>query len=168
MLTARVDNLQKALDQANQQLGQMTNVSPSGPSAKDMQDRIDRLEKQLADMHRPQSAPTRAASVALSDSEVVTVAPAKAAAHKHKTAKPVAHKAKPAKKAHQVAAKESAPSSWILRAAVPGQAWVASDATSHDLKQVQVGDTLTGIGRITAIQQQGDQWIVKGSKGSIQ
>jgi hypothetical protein len=57
---------------------------------------------------------------------------------------------------------------WVLRAAMPGQAWVSTTPTSRELKQLQVGDTLEGIGKITAIQQQGNNWVVQGTKGLIQ
>ncbi len=174
MLTVRIDNLQNALDQANQQLGQMTNVlaassgigaSPTSP-AKDLQDRIDKLEQKIATMNAVSSTP--AAASPSSSISGIDVAPQPRKAAVVSVSRPKAtHKT-----AHQHVKKapveDKAESNWVLRAASPGQAWVATSATSHDLKQVQVGDKLTGIGRVTAIQKQGDAWIVRGTKGSIQ
>lgn len=169
-LNARIDTLQKALDQANQQLGQVTNMvaasaSPSSaPSSKEMQDKIDRLEQQVASLSR--AAPALSVPATSTDegiSEPKPMAPAHTHAHAHKAVhKTPAHK--------PVVKKVAAPAApqWVLRAATPGQAWVASDETSHDLKPVKVGDELAGIGRVTAIQQQDGNWIVQGSKGKIQ
>ena len=176
-LNTRIDSLQKALDQANQQLGQVTNMvaanaSPSSssiagapPVAKDVQDRLDKLEQQLAELQHPApglSAPPSSSAAPLSVENVV--APSKTVSHtsKHKAVHKVAHK--PVRKAPVA---KPGPQ-WVLRAATPGQAWVADSATSHDLKQLQVGDQLAGIGRVTAIQQQDGNWVVQGTKGKIQ
>ena len=174
-LTARIDNLQKALDQATQQLGQVTNMvaattttattSPASSNNKELEDKIDRLEQQIAAMNR--AAP-------------VTVATE--SAPKPVMTAPVYHRPAPHKVVHKIVKKPSvevekdalppAPTppaqTWVLRAAMPGQAWVATSATSHDLKAVHVGDTLPGVGRVTAIQDQNGSWSVKGTTGSIQ
>ena len=173
MLTARIDNLQNALDQANQQLGQMTNVlaassgigASSTASAKDLQDRINKLEQKIATMNAVSLTPTAASPSSGIFGIDVSPPPRKAVASVprlkavHKTSRQHVKRAP---------VEDQAESNWILRAASPGQAWVATSATTHELKQVQVGDKLSGIGRVTAIQKQGDAWIVRGTKGSIQ
>jgi intracellular multiplication protein IcmG len=171
MLASRVDSLQKALDQANQQLGQMTsalaassnaNAAPA-PLPKDLQDRLDRIEQRIATLG---AGPTP-----LAQASVVTpqAAPEATPVHKHSTA--AKHKAP-----HVVAHKKGAPATqktasagkWVLRAASPGHAWVSQGLTSHNLKEIHVGDSISGIGKITAIAAQGDQWVVRGTKGTIQ
>ncbi len=55
---------------------------------------------------------------------------------------------------------------WELRAAQPGKAWV-SQKGREDLQPVVVGDTLSGLGRITSISFNNNRWIVSGQNGSI-
>ncbi|NDC56090.1 MAG: hypothetical protein EBZ69_04675, partial [Alphaproteobacteria bacterium] len=57
--------------------------------------------------------------------------------------------------------------SWILRSATRTEAWVARDIDTTQLQRVQVGDTLPGIGRITAIQRDDKRWVVQGTQGAI-
>lgn len=55
---------------------------------------------------------------------------------------------------------------WVLKGAQPGRAMVARSG-EDDIQNVAVGDTLPGIGRITAITYQDGKWVVEGVKGSI-
>jgi len=64
------------------------------------------------------------------------------------------------------AAPKSKTVQWELRAAQPGKAWVAQKGRD-DLQPVIVGDTLSGLGRITSISYVNNGWIVTGQKGSI-
>ena len=171
-LIARIDELQKQLNQANQQLGQVTNMvaasvntASAAPVSKDMQDRLDKMEQQIAALNpRPAAAPTSHVT------GIVLGAP-KPVAPAVKPYHPTPNKTKIAQ-AHRPVGKKAgkrfeSPPVWVLRAAVPGQAWVASNATSRDLRPVKVGDMLQGIGRVTAIQQQEGGWIVRGVQGVI-
>lgn len=65
-----------------------------------------------------------------------------------------------------VASAHSAKPSWELRAVSDGVAWLGRPGDVA-LTSVQVGDKLAGIGRVTAIRQQGDAWIVVGTQGKI-
>jgi len=56
--------------------------------------------------------------------------------------------------------------SWELRAAQPGRAWISKPGT-RDMQGVQVGQTISGLGRITAITFQGGRWAVIGTQGQI-
>jgi len=58
------------------------------------------------------------------------------------------------------------PQTWELRSAADGVAWVSRPA-DNQLYRVSVGDELPGVGRVTAIRQQGDSWIVVGTTGQI-
>lgn len=55
---------------------------------------------------------------------------------------------------------------WVLKAAKPGKAWV-SRAGNPNIQGVVVGDTLPGIGRVTAISFNGGRWVVQGTSGRI-
>jgi hypothetical protein len=176
-LTARLDDLQKSLNQETQQLGQVTNMvaantAASPTSSKDLQDRLDKIEQQLAKLHHPapvlatpSSLPGAApvAEEAQSAAAPVSSHPAKHAKHHAAARKARSHVQ------HAIEANTSAPAQpiWVLRAASPGQAWVADSVTSRDLKALHVGDSLPGVGRVTAIQQQGGAWIVQGTGGTV-
>lgn len=57
-------------------------------------------------------------------------------------------------------------SGWVLKGAQPGRAMVAK-AGERDLHPVVVGDTLLGIGRVTAIMYQDGKWQVIGTEGKV-
>ena len=56
--------------------------------------------------------------------------------------------------------------SWVLKGAQPDQATVAK-AGESDSRTVRVGDTLPGIGRITAVEYKDGRWAVIGTQGRI-
>ena len=179
-LTVRIEDLQKKLDQTSTQLNQVANVvtanmgiDNSDAKTKDLQDRLDKLERRVT----ANAAPALSAPAALPPSVVVSpiasapqvVVPAAAV---HKQAHKVEHKAhaESHKKAHRVAsvAKTPAAPAWVLRAATPVQAWVATSSASRELKPLRVGDTFDGIGQVVSIQQRDGNWVVEGTKGIIQ
>lgn len=55
---------------------------------------------------------------------------------------------------------------WQLRSAQPGKAIVMRKG-GNDFQTVEVGNTLSGIGRITSIQIENGQWVVRGTQGVI-
>jgi intracellular multiplication protein IcmG len=55
---------------------------------------------------------------------------------------------------------------WVLRSAQRGKA-VLSPRGSSDLRTVEVGDTLSGLGRITAIDLENGRWVVRGTQGTV-
>ena len=56
---------------------------------------------------------------------------------------------------------------WVLKSAKPGVAWIAEKG-SQELKTVAVGDSVSGLGRITAItQDESGKWRVDGTRGKI-
>ncbi len=71
------------------------------------------------------------------------------------TPKPVAPKTAP-----------KAPIQWVLKGAQPGRAMVSRPGES-EMRNVAVGDTLPGIGRITGISYQDGRWLVQGTEGRI-
>jgi len=77
-----------------------------------------------------------------------------------------AEKTKP-KKIKPVSVKKPKPApSWTLRSAQTGKAVIALKGT-QDLQSVAVGDTVKGLGRITAIEQENGVWIVRTTQGSV-
>ena len=96
--------------------------------------------------------------------EPITAAPVLKTAHV--TARHAAKKA--VRKAHHGAkAQGKASGKWVLRAATPNAAWIAKGESATDLRRVKVGDTVPGLGKVRAIKQAGDSWVVVGSKGSL-
>ena len=145
-LTAQVATLQQSLDQALDKLNHVSaTVTPAGEP--------------------PLKAGAVSVTTAYSDSTAV---------HPHHTTahKAVAHpRTALAKAAHkQAVAKTAAVKAphWVLRAAVPGEAWIATSADTPDLRHVKVGDSVTGLGQITAITSTGMGWIVQGTLGSAE
>jgi hypothetical protein len=55
----------------------------------------------------------------------------------------------------------------VIRAAMPGEAWVAKDATTRELRPVHIGDQLPGVGRVQAIHQNGDIWVIEGTEATL-
>lgn len=55
---------------------------------------------------------------------------------------------------------------WELRSAQPGKATL-SQKGSNDLKTVEIGTFLSGIGHIQSIQIENGLWVVRGTKGTI-
>ena len=84
-------------------------------------------------------------------------------------AKPAVKKAakpKPAKVSAKKPAATASSGRWELRAAQPGRAWVSRPG-ERDMQSVEVGQSLTGIGRVTAILYQNGRWTVQGTSGQI-
>jgi len=57
-------------------------------------------------------------------------------------------------------------SSWELKAAQPGKAWIVKKG-SNKIEPINVGDRIEGLGRIQAISMQGSKWVVKGTQKTI-
>lgn len=57
-------------------------------------------------------------------------------------------------------------SSWVLRAAQPGVAWV-SQGMEAPITRVSVGENIPGIGTVQSVSKQGALWVVIGSNGRI-
>lgn len=56
-------------------------------------------------------------------------------------------------------------SGYALRAAQPDSAWVSTP--DGNLRQLRVGESVPGLGTVTAIKQSGGQWTVQTSNGNI-
>jgi tetrahydromethanopterin S-methyltransferase subunit G len=173
-LDGRMDDLQKSIEQTSQQISQVasmvaataTSASNAAAENKATEDRLDKIEQEVGQLRHP--APVLAApSVQPGDQPVAPMAADTAPVRKHKAVH-VASLRHVSHHHHATTVVSAEMPSWVLRAASPGQAWVASSSTSHDLTQLHVGDSLGSVGRVTAIQQQDDgSWMVQGTKGVI-
>lgn len=167
-LSARLDDMQKTLAQVTEQLTQVStrlSATPADSEARAMQDRLAKLEQQMAQKHM--AAPALVVPAAITGdgmtAPVAAVKPITRSVPQHTARYPKTKHHKEAKTATAVHS-----SHWVLRAAMPGQAWIATSADDKDLKPVHVGDTVTGIGRVTAIEaKDGDAWVIQGTKGTV-
>ncbi|MGZ9108298.1 MAG: hypothetical protein ACXW4B_05705 [Micavibrio sp.] len=55
---------------------------------------------------------------------------------------------------------------WVLKGAQPGRAMVSRPG-ENEMRTVEVGDSLPGIGKITGISYQSGRWVVQGTQGRI-
>lgn len=72
----------------------------------------------------------------------------------------------PAKPAPKKATPRPQVPNWELKAAQPGKAWIAQKGSS-ELKPVQIGDRVNGLGQIQNITFDGGRWRVIGSAKSL-
>lgn len=138
-------------------------ASASGANEEQLAAMRESFDKEMAQMREEVKKATAAASAAQAKREESapvrapqSPAPAAVAPAVPKTA------AAP----QQAAPKKSSGGAWQLKAAKPGKAWV-SRAGDSNIRGVGVGDTLDGVGRITAITFMNGRWLVKGTAGQI-
>ena len=55
---------------------------------------------------------------------------------------------------------------WVLRSASPGRATI-SPKDNNDLRQVEVGNTVPGLGKIQSISIENNRWVVRGTKSTV-
>lgn len=139
--TRRIESLEQGIENTNRQIDDLVK------SISSLEDKIETLADKQEQAAKAPPAPA-------AEAETPKPAPARAATPRPK---------KPAKTPAKAAAKAT---SWILRAAQPGRAVVASKG-SNDLKTVEVGDTLAGIGRIVSVSMENGRWVVRGTQGAL-
>ncbi|MGB4107538.1 MAG: hypothetical protein WBK55_07055 [Alphaproteobacteria bacterium] len=127
---------------------------------------IEALSKKVAELEQKlveaESAPAPAA-------EEPTPAPKKAAQPKAETPKAASSATPKAPATQQASAEPKAaakPVAWELKAAQPGKAVLFSKATG-DTRNVAVGDTVEGLGKIASISNETGRWTVLGSRGQV-
>jgi intracellular multiplication protein IcmG len=168
VLSSRIDDLQKVLAQATEQLGQISDklssvqtgaVVPAGAASSDpaLQERLNKLEQKMLQMEQHRSP--RSASVEDVYPSKTTIKP--------KTTHTKAHSGLRRTVVRLAPIVKPASQKWILRAASPEEAWIAKDAQTRELRPVHVGDSVPGVGKITAILQRGDTWSVQATNGVI-
>ena len=183
-LSGRMDDMQHSIEQAMLKLTQVSDrlatqaaapgvAAPAAPSP-ELESRLTKIEQRLAQIGQ---APTRHSSMAaMSEDDHLT---ARSASHHHKPHMPARTAQLTSRKPHHKAmATDDTPTdlpeptggnrNWVLRAASPDEAWVAKDDTTTELRAVHIGDSLPGVGRITAIRDQGGVWVLQGAQGAVQ
>lgn len=154
-------------------------AAASAPGNPAQQARIRELETRVAALEKDLAAATKRAEdaekQAAADKEAARKAGERAAkaeaTAKTATAGTDNSGAVPVRRARPrpaVAAEKPAPAPrWVLKSAKPGVAWVAAPG-SNELKAISVGETLPGIGRVTAVaKDSGGRWVVSGTKGMV-
>jgi hypothetical protein len=161
-LSARVEDLQKSLDQATQQLSQISSKLAASqtapvppPPSPALEDRLNGIEQKLMQMQN--AAPVSETQAPPMAPETETIAPPAMPRTPHKTTH------------HKMVktVRNKANVKWVLRAASPNEAWVAKDSSTPDLQPVHIGDNVPGIGLVTAIREENGLWVVDGTKGTI-
>lgn len=143
-----------------------TTSSPAPSRIAPPADDLDAALDEIAALEEP--APKAAPSAPAAEDILVPAKPTKRPdivpemKKKAEAAKPV-----PAAPAPRI---ETAPAAeaprWVLRSAQNGRA-VVSDRTTGDLRSIQIGDNLRGVGKIQSIAQVGGRWVVQGSQGQV-
>jgi hypothetical protein len=141
-----------------------------------LENKIADLERKIADMANAKPAAAAAAKPAAKPQPVtpratVTPTPVKAVSSAPPQRIEVPQKAQtPQLRAPvmgQSAAQSRVINSYVIRAARPGQAWIATSAASSDLREVRIGDTVPGLGRIQSIFLDNHGWAIVGTQATL-
>ncbi len=131
-------------------------------------DKIDQLVNSIAGLESQIKAIAVQAEKAPAVQAKPKAAPAKPkpAPAKTVTKKTTAPKAAPKPVAQAKSKPKVVATSWKLRSAQPGKATISAK-NSQDMRSVEVGQTISGLGRITSIAQENGKWVVRGTKSSV-
>lgn len=195
-LNDQIDSLKKSLDQAAQQNADLTKrletLQQDQTAANEkaaLEGRIKELEQQIATQAAAVPAPVAAKPAAKAAAPAAHRSELDMLADSSMAEPPVAEKEAQVEKAPAVSTKKKrtsvsrkksrsasrresgrssvAASGWVLRAATPDTAWVSMGADAAELRRVTVGETLSGIGKVKEIRQDGEVWTLIGTKGSV-
>lgn len=183
---SRIANLESGLHQVSGKISTLESKPAAAPNLEGVNNAIKALEEKMNTLQQAPAA--KAAEPAPASVETPVAAPADVSKIDKPTFVPAAPEpkseatpeasapavsvadtpkveaAKPAVKAPSAAPARAA--GWILRSAQPGTAMVVAK-TGGEMRTVRVGDTLSGLGRITAIEQRGSKWVVQGTQGTL-
>ncbi len=165
------ESMNKVVSRIDRMEGELTNVRDSQQASyQKLEAKVESLQKEVTALKdRPVSAELTSSPKEEKKPEIrVPVQKEKEpSVKKAETVQPAS--SKPKAVSRPAPSPKTAPSSapWELRAAQPGRAWI-SRAGAKDMQGVQVGQSVDGIGRVTAITYQNGRWTVSGTNGSIQ
>lgn len=145
-LSSRIDNIEVRISNMEQ---------ATSSKIDDLADVISALREDIADLPKNPAQPAQRPKTAGKAPEVSKTR------EKPQTENPV----KP-KRVQKPKPAPATAASWELRAAQPGKAWVSKKG-DRNMKSVQVGDRIEGVGQITAISYLSGRWIVQGTNGEI-
>ncbi len=160
-LEGKIDELLQRMEKIESDLNTVREAK--GDDTKDIEETVQSLKEEIAELRSRPAAPAPEKKAKPKKVEPKPEPVEDAAVEE--TTEEAAPAPAPAPK--KVAASKTAPTSqWELRAAQPGRAWVSPQG-SRDMQSVVVGDTLTGIGKVTGIVYQNGQWTIQGTQGAI-
>ncbi len=169
----RIANLESGLHQVSSKTSTLESKPAATVDLEGVNKTLQTLERKISDLEKTASsapAPTSAPDVATIDKPTFVPAapevnaPVPKAVSTIDTPK-VESAPKPVVKT-EPAATSARSVAWVLRSAQPGAAMVVPKA-GGDMRTVRVGDTLSGLGRIIAIEQRGSRWVVQGTQGTL-
>lgn len=167
----RITNLESGLHQVSSNISTLESKPAAVVDLQGVNDAIQALERKISGLEKTASAaPTPAQDVSKIDKPTFVPAAPEVSEPAPKTISPVdtpkvEAAPKPVVKA-EPAATAARSVAWVLRSAQPGAAMVVPKA-GGDMRTVRVGDNLSGLGRIIAIEQRGSRWVVQGTQGTL-
>ncbi|PZQ49133.1 MAG: hypothetical protein DI551_00335 [Micavibrio aeruginosavorus] len=167
-LETKLDSLLKRMDQIESDLGAVK--QGSGTSTQELEQTVAALRAEI-DTLKKRPAQVEKVVEKIVEKKSAPIADA-AEADEEPVAKPAPVRKKKVVSKPATATTSSTPKqattsgAWELRAAQPGRAWVSKPGV-RDMQGVTVGETLAGIGRVTAITYQNGRWAVVGTQGQI-
>lgn len=161
-LEGKIDTLLKRMDQIESDLG--TVKESKGEDYQQIQSTVDSLKEEITQIKQRPAASKPVREKTTPKEDIQQEASDETMASVPEEAKPAPAPA-PKKKVKKAAA-TSVSTRWELRAAQPGRAWVSKPG-ERDMQGIEVGQTLAGIGKVTAISYQNGRWTVYGTQGQI-
>lgn len=166
-LQGKIDTLLKRMDQIESDLG---SVKESKGDYQQIESTVNSLKDEISAIKDRPAPPAPAAKVhhgkPVVQEDIQPVGEATPAPEAASTDVVSSDDPKAAPVPKKKVKKASAPAKWELRAAQPGRAWVSKPG-ARDMQGVEVGQSLPGIGKITAISYQNGRWTVYGTTGQI-
>ncbi|HEU4839473.1 MAG TPA: hypothetical protein VFS88_08705 [Micavibrio sp.] len=163
----RLEELFKRIEQVESDIGSVKNSEQA--DTQDLEQMVESLKAEIAELKK-RPVPAAAEPVSSKKPAAAEEPEADEASDEvveEEAPKPAVKKAAKPKPVKTAAKKPAvATGRWELRAAQPGRAWVSRPG-ERDMQSVEVGQSLTGIGRVTAILYQNRRWTVQGTSGQI-
>lgn len=158
-VTQRLNQIEEQVKSLSSNAGAVVagggDTSALAEQIKELNDKLDRLNQQVESLdQRTTTFATELQNRSNDEPKAV-----------HREPKPVAKKAAVKKAAPKPVAKSSG-SSWELRSAQPGVAWLGKPG-SGEMSRFAIGQTAPGLGTIQSVTQEGGRWIVKTSGGTL-
>jgi hypothetical protein len=145
VLEHQIDDLTKAVDRL---ASSQSSASPAlSSTVSSLQAAVNQLQRDVKSAPRTETAATATSAPRPVASTTTTSRPANREATASQT-------------------NTSRTSNWVLRAAQDGEAWISPTAQGQ-LRHVKVGETISGLGRITAIELKNGRWVVSGTQGTV-
>jgi hypothetical protein len=168
-LEQKLEAMDAKLNEAVEKIAVLPAAAPAVDDARlaSIQKTLERLEARLDDVASAPRTASKKAEPKQEDAPYVVVTPDAPAPKKSVKAKPqVAANDMDAPYVPPVekAAVKTPSNPWSLRGAQSGRAIIAK---GDDMREVSVGETVAGLGKITGIATVGGRWVVQGTHGRV-